>query len=367
MAFQIETLKQLSDRVRQAFRAEMPGTDAWIWPNNLYVVAKVLGGLLSSFFGRLDYVARQRFTVSADRDGLIEQGRDFGLAPLPPAPATGSAVVSTTGGLTVLAGAILVRADGATYTVTDGGGLSIAGDLVVSVQATAAGAAGNAIAGTALTALSGVSGATGTVVGARGLTGGADVEGTEAFRSRILWRKRYPAQGGAPPDYVEWVKQVAGVTRVYVERHYAGPGTVRLYPLMDEAAADGIPSAESIADIYDVVDALAPGEAVVSVAAAVALPVAVTVSGLSPATSAVEEAVRAELAAMMRREGRVAGTDPGHPSFDFLATPLTLSRSWFWQAAANASGEERHEIVAPAADVVVPAGALPVLGVVTFV
>jgi uncharacterized phage protein gp47/JayE len=51
----------------------------------------------------------------------------------------------------------------------------------------------------------------------------------------------------------------------------------------------------------------------------------------------------------------------------YLATPVSFSRSWAWQAVANASGEERHEIVAPPADVTLLPGEMPVLGTVTFV
>jgi hypothetical protein len=70
--------------------------------------------------------------------------------------------------------------------------------------------------------------------------------------------------------------------------------------------------------------------------------------------------------ATIRRLGRVAGADTPSPSMPYLATPISFSRSWLWQAAANAAGEQAHSIAAPATDISIPIGSIPVLGVVTY-
>jgi uncharacterized phage protein gp47/JayE len=80
----------------------------------------------------------------------------------------------------------------------------------------------------------------------------------------------------------------------------------------------------------------------------------------------VQEAVRAELASTFRRLGRVAGNDDAFGAMPYLASPQSFSRSWIWQAVANASGEERHAITSPNADIPLAAGEFPVLGTVTF-
>jgi hypothetical protein len=51
----------------------------------------------------------------------------------------------------------------------------------------------------------------------------------------------------------------------------------------------------------------------------------------------------------------------------YLASPFSFSRSWIWQAVANASGEERHTIIGPAADVALTVAQFPTLGNVTFI
>jgi hypothetical protein len=63
----------IKDVVRERatrFRAEMPGTDAWVWPNNIYVSAKVMGGAVWEMFGRLKWMDRQRFALTATATSL---------------------------------------------------------------------------------------------------------------------------------------------------------------------------------------------------------------------------------------------------------------------------------------------------------
>jgi uncharacterized phage protein gp47/JayE len=69
---------------------------------------------------------------------------------------------------------------------------------------------------------------------------------------------------------------------------------------------------------------------------------------------------------MFRRSARVARIADPVAAQPYRATPFVLSRSWIWQAVANATGEQAHEIVAPVADLVLSPGQLPILGAVTF-
>lgn len=368
MPFAIPTLPDLVERGRRAFRTHLPGSDAWLWPNNLGPTAKVLGGFTHEVFGFADYIAKSRFALTApDGDSLDLHGDEFGLARQAAAPAAGKLSLVATTALEVAPGAVFRRADGIEYRARAGAALPGAGTVEVEVVSATNGRSTIALAGTALTVVSGVTGTLSAVtVAADGIAGGADVEDDESYRARILFRKRNPPHGGAASDYVLWAGAVPGVTRVFVERRYAGPGTVRVFALMDALYADGIAPAAEIARVQAAVDLEAPAGALVAVAAPAALPVAVTVAGLAPGTTAVQEAVLAELRDAFLRLSRVAGIDQAHAAMPYLASPFSFSRSWLWQAVANATGEERHAIAAPAADVAVAAGQMPVLGAVTF-
>jgi uncharacterized phage protein gp47/JayE len=376
--FAIPSLGDLVTRLRQAFRAELPGTDAWLWPNNVGPSAKVFGGGLAELFGRLYYVGKQAFVLTADENYLPLHGQQYGIPRLPAAPAGGNVVITAADAINVPSGTPFQRSDGALFLSTAAGALASAGTLTVPVIAALPGSAGLSQPATPVAMLfsspspptgPGADTATAEVDG-NGLVGGADLEGIESWRSRILFRLRNPPHGGAPADYVMWARNsVPGVTRVYVERQHAGPGTVRVFPLFDDlfASTGGIADAGHIDAVAAAIAALAPAGAQVTVAAPNPLVIPVTVSGLTPNTIPVQQAVQAELADTFRRLGQVAGIDPGVASLPFLATVFSMASIWIDQAVANATGDKRAVVVSPLADVPIPDGYLPVLGTVSFV
>lgn len=365
--FAIPTLKDLLTKARLSFRANLKGSDANLWPNNVYVSAKVMGGLVFELFGFADYIQRQKFAITADGDNLDLHGNEFGIPRKPAYPAQGGVVIATDGAMTVLVGAVFQRLDGFQYRVLNGGSRNSAGNLTVEAIAVADGKAGIAEAGTPLSLVSGFTGSGIAEVGADGIRGGSDVEGDEQYRARILFRKRNPPHGGSPADYVIWGTEVSGVTRIFVEPRWNGVGTVRVFVLMDDLyPANGLPQIADIARVKSHIDSLAPATADVHVAAPVAHPIDITISGLTPNNSAVREAVLSELREMFARRSRAAGTAAENPGMPFLAIPASFSRSWIWQAVANASGEDRHVIMSPTADPVIASGEIATLGAVSF-
>lgn len=376
--FAIPSLKDLVERARSRFRSNLPGSDAWIWPNNVNPTAKVIGGMTHEVFGFADYIQRQKFALTADGENLDLHGAEFGIARKPAAPARGFITITAPAAAVTIDGAALFqRSDGIQYRALAGGGIPGPGTIDVEVIATTNGAATTTISGTDLEIVAGVAGddtAT-AVAAAAGIVGGTEDEidgepftddlGT--YRGRILFRKRNPPHGGAPADYVMWAAEMAGVSRVFVERRYAGTGTVRVFVLMDDIYANGIPSPAAIAAIQDHIDSLAPAGASVVVAAPIPVPVDVTIAGLVPTTIDVEEAVGAELRDAFRRLSRVAGSDRQIANMPYLAYPTTFSKSWISQAIANATGEQRHILNLPAADIAQTGAQIPVLGNVAFV
>lgn len=366
--FQLPTYADLAERTRQSFRAYLKGSDAWLWPNNVYASAKVIAGKTFEVFQFAAYIQKQMFAHTApDIDSLLRHGEELGIPRKPAAPAEGVVTVTGDAAFTVNADAIFARTDGVQFAVVAGGSSPGAGTLDVSVVALTDGTAANTEPGAPLEIVSGVDLSTATAaVNADGITLGTDVEDIESYRARILFRKRNPPHGGSAADYVIWAGQVAGVTRVYVERLWAGRGTVRVFPLFDAAYANGVPTSQDLTRVANHVGALQPAGAVVSIAAVSPVVVDVVISGLSPGTTATQESVIAELRDAFRRNSRPAGTDASHPGMPFLAYPTSFSRSWIWQAVANASGEERHAIASPAADIALDPGQMATLGTVTF-
>jgi uncharacterized phage protein gp47/JayE len=372
--FTIETLEQLVQRARRAFRTHLPGSDAWLWPNNINPTAKVIGGMTNQVMEFADYIQRQKFALTADEENLAFHGEEYGIPRKPAAPGAGQIVISTTLGVDVVADAVFERADGVQFLAVNGGSIAGSGDLALDVIAVVDGKTSNSPAETPITIISGVTGddAATAQVGSGGIVNGTDIEDVESWRSRILFRKRNPPHGGAPADYVMWAGEVSGVSfvadrpTVFVERRWAGAGSVRVFPLMFGLYANGIPSDADVQRVADYIQTVCPAGVELTVAAPIAHEIDIVINGLVPNRTDVQEAVRAELASTFRRLGRVAGNDDAIGAMPYLASPQSFSRSWIWQAVANASGEERHSIVSPGADIPLAAGEFPVLGTITF-
>ena len=367
MSWQTPTLDALvTDSVRD-FNAALPGADAALARNNLHPTAKVIAGGLHGIHLHAAWAADQRFVLTCDADQLDRHGSE--MKPAVPrkgaSPARGFATMTAAGAATVASGAVLSRSDGATFTA-DAGAIVNASSANIAVTAVTPGAASATAAAAVLTAQSGLTGVASFEVAAGGLGGAADAESDDAYRSRLLFAKAFPEHAGAPADWLRYALAVAGVTRAFIDPLGAGRGTVVVYPFFDLTRTNGIPLDSDLAAVRSALAVLGPGAGLSVIRAASPVAVPVTIDGLAPDTPEARSAVAAEIAATFARESRAAGLANPHPSMPFLATPQTFSRSWIWQAAANATGEQRHSVTLPASDITLAAGQVAVMGTLSF-
>lgn len=358
MPFEIPTLQGLAERTRGAFRTNLKGSDAWLWPNNVAVSAKVIAGAVWESFSFLDYISRQIFAATADTPFLERHAAEYGMARLPATYATGQITLTGDASVPVPAGLVVQRADGVRYDITAGGITSGLGSVTLPVRAQAAGRAGNTVAGAGVALIAPLARINSDgVVAASGIGAGADVESDASLRARVLFRKRNPPHGGAAHDYVLWAREINGVTRVFVDPVTSTNGrtSVGVWILMDGSYTNGIPLAADVTAVRDYIDSVRPAGALVEVGAPSAVAVAITITGLSPDTAAIREAIAAELADLIA-EARVST----------LTSPYTLYRSQIIEAVSIATGEDHHTLTAPASDVALTAGQIPVLGAITY-
>ena len=349
MPFARPTLTELIARAEADIEAGLPGTDARLRRSNLNVLARMHAGALHSLYGYLDWLAEQVFVDTAESVLLDRHAGIWGVLRVPAAFAAGPVTVTGSVGALVPAATVVQRSDGAEFTVT--ADTVLAGAATdVPVAALVAGAAGNANAGTKMTFVQPVAGVNGSaVVGAAGLTQGADAESDDALRARVLMRIQQPPMGGSASDYVAWALQVPGVTRAWVYPLENGPGTVRVRFVRDNDASM-IPDTTEVAAVQAYINERRPVTANVTVSAPVAVPLAMSIT-LTPNTLAVRNAVQAELADVIRREGQPGGT---------------LLLSHLREAISVAAGETNHVLTAPTTDVGHSAGQIPVLGTITW-
>lgn len=351
MSLNRPSLQELIQRVAADIQARWPGADALLRRSNLSVLARIIAAVAHGLYGYIDNLARQVIPDTADTEFLERWASVWGLTRTASTGATGNVTFTGTDGVLIPAGTVLQRSDGQQYQ-TQAPGTIAAGIALIAVLGTTPGANSAAVAGSALVLTTPIAGVNSTaLVAAPGLTGASDVESDAGLRARLLYRIQRPPQGGSKSDYENWCFEVAGVTRVWVKPLYSGVGTVGIFFVRDNDGGGIIPDAGEVATLQAYIDARRPVTAQVTVFAPTTVAVNFTIA-VTPNTAAVKAAVQAELADVIRREAQPGGT---------------IYLSHLREAVSIAAGEDNHVMTVPAADIVAGAGAMHVMGVITWV
>jgi len=224
---------------------------------------------------------------------------------------------------------------GVLYEVVQGAALS-AGAAAVGVQALDAGSAGNQPAGAKLQFISPVLGVESVAtVDADGLHGGTELEALDDWRARVVEAFERVPHGGSADDYVAWAKEQPGVTRAWVKRNWVGPGTVGVFVVNDAATPITLTPAQ-LDEVKAGMQAKRPVTADLYLLTPELVPVPYTL-GVTPDTPAVRAAVEASLQALHARSSELGGR---------------LLHTHIGEAISGARGEQDHDLVIPAEDVV---------------
>ncbi|WP_431276285.1 baseplate J/gp47 family protein [Variovorax ureilyticus] len=374
MPYSRPTLSTLQGQVASDIAAALPGSDALLRFSNLGVTGKVQANLAHLHYGYLDWIAKMAVPYTAEDEFLEAWAGLKGVTRKPAAQASGSVTFTGAPGTVVNSGVQLVRGDGITYSTTAVG--TIGGGGTVAVPATAtpdpsglAGAIGNAGIGVVLTLGTAISGVQSNGVVSTAFTGGADLEGDDSLRSRMLAAYRNPPQGGAVTDYVQWALAVPGVTRAWCNPNGFGAGTVVVYTMFDQAEAafggfpqgtNGVATGEprgtaATGDQLIVANAifpLRPATALVYSVAPVAAPINLTITGLTGASLSTRALIAAAIQGV----------------FFLYGSPLggTVALSLIESAIAAIPGVQGFVITSPSGNITTTLGQLPVLGTITY-
>lgn len=368
MPFPRPTLSQLIAQAQTDISSSLPGADPLLRFSILNILATAVAGLAHSHYGYQDWIARQSNPFTATEENLEAWAGLIGVTRIGASAAIGAVTFTGTNGTLVPQGTRLVRGDGVEYT-TNADATIASGTAVANITASEAAAEGNALVGTVLTlgvSIIGINPSTGSVTTA--LTGGADAEDDDSLRSRMLAAYAAPPQGGSATDYVNWARQVPGVTRAWCEPNGMGSGTVIVRFMMDvtEAAFSGFPqgsdgtatgetrAANATGDQLAVANylfGLQPVCALVYAVAPIANPIAFTITGTAAWSAGLKTQVQNAISAALVQIGV-----PGQ----------TVDLSYIEAAIAAVAGTAGFVITVPAGNVAQTAGKLPTLGVVTF-
>jgi len=345
------TLPQLITTVRNDIltRLATDSTLAALRRTDAEVYGRVQAAAVHTVYGYIDYLARNLLPDQADEDWLTRHGN---MKRCPRKAATAAAGYVRwdveSNGIRIETGVTIQRDDLVSFTTT-AAAVSAGGVLRIPVICDVTGASGNTDDGLAMRLVSPVTGLT-SAGAADGIQGGADIEDLEVWRGRIIERWYWTPQGGADGDYEVWAKEVPGVTRAWIYRHWLGRGTVGVL-VANSDLVNPIPDDATVTAVQDHIEPLAP---VAGADIYVFAPTPKIVDfhiRLTPDTPEIRYAVIAEIRAMMLRDGIPDGT---------------LKPSRISEAVSLATGEYSHELVSPTDDVKIEKAEIGVVGDFTW-
>ncbi len=350
MSFNRPTLTELIERARLDVESRLDGADARLRHQMIDVLVRMHAGAMASLYGYLDWASRQILPDTADPEMLARHASIWGITRKAAFAGGGNVSFDGVAGTAIPAGTLLSAGGESQYRTTEATVIGGGGTVTTAAEALGTGAGTAMAEGQSLTLTVPIPGvASIATVATGGISGGGAEESDESLLDRLLRRIQTPPQGGAAGDYVAWGLEQPGVTRVWAYPLWLGPGTVGVTFVLDDRE-DILPTSGEVAAMQEALDALRPVTAALTVFAPAAVPVNVTIQ-VAPSTDAVKAAITAELVDMFRRDA-----EPG----------VTIRRSRISEAISIAAGENYHTLVAPAADVVMTPGQLPVLGTVSW-
>lgn len=351
MAYQRPSLAEIINRKTTDLDSRLQGLAAPMRRRVFNALLRASAAIEHGLYGFINWLSLQVVPAKADEEYLKLHADWNGVPRLGAEFSTGSVTVTGTG--IVEAGSLLQRTDGVQYEVITEAVIS--GSSPVDVKCITAGQIGNITATSTLTFVVPVPGVQSTITASGGdVSGGADIESIDAWRARFQEKVQQPPHGGALNDYVQWAKEVPGVTRVWPKGNWLGAGTVGVFFVRDNDATL-IPDAGEVETVQAYLDSVRPVTANVTAIAPVAAEQDLTIS-LSPNTSVVQAAVTAELADLFSREAEVEdGTGSG-----------TMLISRIREAVSIAAGESDNAVTVPAGNITISVGEIATLGTITF-
>ena len=361
-------LGDVAGRAASVLEAGLPGIDARSQNAPAAVYARMSEVAAWDLYFYLSYLALEMMPDTA-QDLLDRHAATWGITRVGASAAIGNALAQAgAAAVTVPQYTLLVAPGGAQFQTTAAVTIPAGTSGSVPVASMATGSSQSQAAGTLLTPVAVISGLNPQTmtVDNNGLVG-EDAEIDGALRARLLARIRQRPAGGAWGDYIEWCKEaLSGVQYVGVLPAGAGQGTVTIYIAMSEngtpvaATPAQVATVQSYIGSFNADPGVRPVTANVTVMAATLTAVNVSLQ-VRPNTAATQAAAQQALALAFAQDATVGGSIQASGT-----TGGTIYVSRLDDAVASSDGEYSHERLAPAADVVVATGQLPVLGAVTF-
>lgn len=352
MAFVRPTLTTLINRACTTINTYVSNANAFVRESVFNVFAKIIAALHLDLYAYQDELVRNFFISTADINGLTARGGDIGVYRKKASYATGDILIAGTPATPVPRGTAFSAPDAAIYKTTEDVVVGADGNVLARIMATNTGTTGNQAPGTKFALVNPIVGVNSTAAATEnGIVGGADIEGVEEYRARLLLALRREAGAGDTVYYENAALSQPGVTRARAYRTYAGPGTVGVTFMMDNTYDDGIPQAGDIDAMQKYLESIMPADLNdLVVFAPTPVVIDIKINNLNPDTVALREDINNALVQQFR-------------NYDFGES---VFRSQVEATIGAVPGEISHTLTMPANDTAVSEYSIAILGSITY-
>lgn len=278
------TPNECRDRVLEAIRYAYAsqGLTANILPgSDHFIRAEKYAARISIAIANNEIALADSNPLTATGDALVTLAGIFGITKRAAVGAAGPVTITSTASVSIPTGFQCTSPDGQTYQVI--AGATLASGESINVLATTAGAASNQLAGAVMTWDSAAIGSLypTAVVGAGGLTGGADTDTDEVLRTRLLNHLANPAVGGNASAVTGWAEESsASVEAAYCYPAARGPASYDVS--VTAAGGDRTLTAAALAPVEAYILARMPGQNSLNLTSVTPNPVDVVMSARLP-------------------------------------------------------------------------------------
>lgn len=307
MAFERPTLDQLIERVDTTIKGTLNLTNV-VRRSFIGVISRVIAGMTHLMLGFLTFISRQVFPDTAELEFLERWASIWGITRNEATFAQFIITITGTDGAVIPQGTALQNGEGLKYETDDEGTIA-GGSVDIQVTAELSGADYDMSAGQILTLISPIANIDSEATISTIATDADDTESDESLRARLIDRLQLPPLGGSANDYLQWQREVTGVTRAWVLPLQFGPGTVGCSFVTDNEDPI-IPSVAKVQEVQDYIDFRKPVTALVTVFAPTEAAMALDIS-IKPNTTEVQDSIKQQLEDLVLRDANISGSYGG--------------------------------------------------------
>lgn len=287
------------EQIRQTILSEGRNLTGQILPEDSDFAIRAAGtaAAVEGLYAHQRWLQQQLFVRTADEYGLAIHAERLNLPRLGGVLATGQVLaLGGSSGVVLPVGSRLGDGKGHFWQTTAAVTLVAGQSIVVAIEAESVGASCNKAPATALTWVSPVTGLR-SLAEVVTLSGGADGEPLESWRSRLLDAQALGRGQGRGDDYALAARGVAGVFHVYVFAKRRGLGSTDVAITAYGATGADLPSPALLADVQAALEAVAVAHEDVRAYApdAVLLDVDAVLTGRNVDEAAVQQIIAAYL------------------------------------------------------------------------